>query len=200
MDFRQLVLQNRSYRKYDQSKPISADTMRSIVEVSRYTASKLNLQTLKYFVSCTPVQNEKIFSKTRWAAPLKGYDGPQKGEKPTGYVVICGDSDTTPKVDTFDIDVGIVAQTMTLYASSLGLGCCMILNFRKEELKALLQLPENLYPHLVVAFGTPDEKVVLVDMEKDGDPMYYRDAQQNHYVPKRKVEDLIVNPEYPTAD
>ena len=46
---------------------------------------------------------------------------------------------------------------------------------------------------LVVALGKPDEKIVLTEADRDGDTNYYRDENDVHYVPKRKLEDIVIN-------
>ena len=69
----------------------------------------------------------------------------------------------------------------------------MLGTFKKGELVELLGLPENIEPDLVVAFGKPGEEIVLTDVGEDGDTGYYRDADgKTHYVPKRKLEDLLI--------
>lgn len=68
----------------------------------------------------------------------------------------------------------------------------MIGNFRPSEVAALLKLPETLEPKLVLALGKPDETVVITDVGEDGSTKYYRDEQDVHYVPKRRLEDLIL--------
>lgn len=45
---------------------------------------------------------------------------------------------------------------------------------------------------LVVALGVPAEQCVLEDAPPGGDITYYRDAQGVHHVPKRPLQDVIV--------
>ena len=73
-----------------------------------------------------------------------------------------------------------------------GLGGCMIGNFNGNEVKAELGLPEYLVPMLLVAFGKPDETVVLTEVGEGGSTKYYRDEQDVHYVPKRRLEDIVL--------
>ena len=43
----------------------------------------------------------------------------------------------------------------------------------------------------VIAFGYPKE-VVLEDIPADGDIKYYRDENQVHHVPKKRIEDIVL--------
>ncbi len=53
-------------------------------------------------------------------------------------------------------------------------------------------MTERLPPMLVVATGKPDEEIVLTEAA-EGEPVnYYRDEKDVHYVPKRRLEDLVV--------
>ena len=68
----------------------------------------------------------------------------------------------------------------------------MLSSFDPQKLGNDLGLPESIQPMLVLALGKPDEEIVCVDCEKDGNIAYYRDENDVHYVPKRKLEDLII--------
>ena len=41
-------------------------------------------------------------------------------------------------------------------------------------------------------FGKPDEKIVLTEVSSGESIKYYRDDQDVHYVPKRKLEDIVI--------
>lgn len=90
-------------------------------------------------------------------------------------------------------DDGITAQTMMLGAAEKGLGGCMIASFQRKEAAQVLGIDTERYSlDLILALGKPKEKVVVVPLEKGGDVRYYRDENQVHYVPKRKLEDIIL--------
>ena len=93
----------------------------------------------------------------------------------------------------FQKDVGIAAQTILLAAVEMGLGGCMIGNFEAGKIRDALELPENLAPLLIVAIGKPAEKIVIKEIAPDEPTPYYRDADGVHYVPKRRLEDIIIN-------
>ena len=46
---------------------------------------------------------------------------------------------------------------------------------------------------LVLALGKPKEEVKVVPVGEDGKVTYYRGQNQIHYVPKRSLEDLILD-------
>ncbi len=98
------------------------------------------------------------------------------------------DSETF-KGELWRFDAGIAAQTIMLSSTEEGFGGCIMLSFKRGELKKILSMPEDLEPVLVLALGRPIEDIRLVDAVQ-GDTTYYRDEQQVHYVPKRKLEDI----------
>jgi len=168
--------------------PVDEQALRDLVALARCTASAANRQPLKYVLCCSPEWNARIFETLGWAAYLSDWPGPGPGERPAAYIVILLDHSVHQEGE---IDVGIAAQTILLGAVERGLGGCMLGAVRRDSLATLLELPSHLSVSLVVALGTPVEKVVLEDVGADGSIRYYRDAQMTHHVPKRTVEELI---------
>jgi len=187
---RDLVIKNRSYRRFYQEHKVTMDELKGLVELARFSASGRNLQPLKYFLSADNNTNEKIFSTLAWAGYLKDWDGPTEGEKPTAYIVILGDTRIT---NNFMCDHGIVSQSMLLGAVEKGLGGCIFASIKKEKLKELIQLDSHFEVLLVLAIGKPKEEVVVEDVSND-DIKYYRDENKVHHVPKRSLNELILSP------
>lgn len=190
MEFSDLVRASRSYRRFDESRPISPQTMRDLVDSARLCPSGGNVQPLRYLCSASPEPNEKIFSTLAWAGYLPEWGGPKPGERPTAYVVIC--TDPSLRKGTPEIDVGIAAQTILLAATSLGLGGCMFGSVRREKLKELVALPAGLDISLVIALGHPVEKVVIDEAASGGSIKYYRESDGTHHVPKRPISELLL--------
>lgn len=184
-----LVLRNRSYRRFDESHQIAHETLVELVGFARCTPSAGNRQPLKYILSADQKTNDRIFPCLDWAAYLKDWDGPAEGERPTAYIVILIDETITKD---WWCDDGIAAQTILLGAVEKGLGGCMIGSINKERLRQELAIPENLKIRLVLALGKPIEQVVLDDLKAGGDIRYWRDKKGVHHVPKRTLEELIV--------
>lgn len=187
---RGLIRKNRSYRRFYEDIPVSLVTLRELVDLARLSASAANAQPLKYALICDPVTNAQVFGNLAWAAYLKEWDGPPAGERPSAYIIILGDK-TIRQV--FGIDPGIAAQSITLGAAELGLGGCILASIKKDALRATLQIPGQFEILFVIALGTPREQVVLEEVGSDGNIEYWRDEAGVHHVPKRTLDEVIVN-------
>jgi len=184
-----LVLKNRSYRRFYQDTPVSIDTLRELVDLARLSASASNKQPLKYILSCDPQRNALVFQYLAWAGYLKTWPGPEEGERPSAYIVILGDKTLTP---SFGCDHGIAAQSILLGATEKGLGGCIIGSVRKGDLRQALAIPADYEILLVIALGKPKETVVLEAVGAGGDIKYWRDEQGVHHVPKRSLAEIVV--------
>ncbi len=188
--FRDLVLRNRSYRRFYESEAIAPEVLRELVDLARLTPSSGNLQPFKYWVSCEPERNALVFPHLGWAGYLSDWPGPEAGERPSAYIVVLGDRNLAR---AFAGDAGIVSQTMMLGAAERSLGGCIIGNIKREALMAALNLdPERYELVYVLALGRPKESVVLEPMGPEQDVKYYRDETQTHHVPKRALDDLLL--------
>ena len=192
--FEKLVRQNRSYRGYDESRKVTREELLRMVDCARLSASSVNMQPLKYYLACDEETVGRIQPLTGWAKNLPQLKLPHEGMYPTAFIVICQDRDIFDSLARFQKDVGIAAQTILLAAVEMGLGGCMIGNFEAGQIKSALQLPDHLAPLLVVAIGKPAEEVVIKEIGPDEPTPYYRDANDVHYVPKRRLEDVIIKP------
>ncbi len=187
--FRDLVLKNRSYRRFDQSFPIEDETLRALVDLGRLSASGSNLQPLKYLLSVDPKRNAAIFDTLSWAGYLKDWPGPEEGERPSAYIIVLGDTSISKN---FATDEGIAAQSIMLGAAERGLGGCMIGSIRKEALRQVLNVPERYEILLALALGKPKEIIAIEPVDEQGSIRYWRDGEGIHHVPKRSLDEVIL--------
>jgi nitroreductase len=188
MNLKDLVFRTRSYRRFDEYHRIDYTTLEDLIALAMLSASGANRQPLKYLLYNTPEDCARVFPSLLWAAYLKEWEGPDPGERPSGYIVILGDREIT---DGFGVDHGIAAQSIMLGATEAELGGCMIASIRREKLKEDLHIPERYEILLVLALGKPVENVII-DEIKNGDVKYWRDEKGNHHVPKRPLNELII--------
>lgn len=189
MMMKELVLKNRSYRRFHQNDSISRETVKELVDLARLSASAANMQPLKFILSSDASKNALIFPHLVWAAYLKDWPGPAEGERPAAYIIILGDKRIK---ESFGCDYGIAAQSILLGATERGLGGCMIMSIQREALSKALAIPDHLETLLVIALGKPKETVVIDAVGPTGDIKYWRDAEGIHHVPKRSLDELIV--------
>lgn len=185
----ELVTRSRSYRRFQEDRPLGREMLTALTELARLSPSGSNKQPLKYILSSEPEKNALIFPCLGWAGYLKDWPGPAEGERPTGYILILGDNEIAT---TTGVDHGIAAQTIMLGAAEMGVSACIIGTINKERLRTDLAIPPRYQFLLAVALGYPGETVVIEEM-KDGDCKYWRDEQGVHHVPKRRLSDIILD-------
>ena len=187
---RDLILKNRSYRRFYQDVPVPNETLREVIDLARLSASAANLQPLKFMISCDPEKNAIIFPHTAWAGYLKDWHGPAEGERPSAYIIILGDKNIA---QTFGCDHGIAAQSILLGLVEKGFGGCMIGSIKRDALRDALHIPPHLDILLIIALGKPKEKVVLENIPSSGEIKYWRDKDGAHHVPKRSLDEIIMD-------
>lgn len=187
---RDLIISNRSCRRFHENFAVERKTLEELVELARYSASAANLQPLKYILSCEPDRNAQIFANVAWAGYLKDWPGPAEGERPAAYIVVLGDTEINT---TFGCDHGIAAQSILLGARDRGLAGCMIGLIKREELRKALQIPPRYEILLVLAIGKPKEEIVVDTVGPDGSIKYWRESNGVHHVPKRSLSELILD-------
>ena len=191
--FKDLVKANRSYRGYDESRRVTREELLEMVDCARLAASSVNRQPLQYYLAWEKERVDQIQRMTKWARGLPQMELPHRGMCPTAFIVICQNTELGESLARFQKDIGIAAQTILLAATEMGLGGCMIGNFHAGEVKETLGLAPELAPVLIVAIGKPAEKIILTEAGTGESVDYYRDENDVHYVPKRRLEDVIVN-------
>jgi nitroreductase len=181
--FEDLVVSNRSYRRFYQDVAIELETLKKLVDLARLSPSAANRQALKYILSNDPQRNALIYPNIRM-------DGnPPEGERPSAYVVILEDTGIRLALAC---DYGIAAQTIHLGAVEKGLGGCMIGNINRDGLRKALKIPAEYEILLVLALGKPMETMVIETIGEDGRTQQWWDDDRVRHVPKRPLDDIIV--------
>lgn len=184
----ELILRNRSYRRFYGEEQISLEDIRQWINLARMGASGRNGQTIKYQIVLSDRKREEVFKTLVWAGYLPDWDGPIEGERPSAYVIMLNDEVLGKN---YFSDDGIAVQNLLLGAVEGGYGGCIIRAFKEKEVREVLQISLDYKIIQVVALGKPKEEVVIDEM-KNGDIKYWRDENQVHHVPKRKLDDLII--------
>lgn len=189
--YRELLQKDRSVRRFEGNREVEEEALCKLVELTKYCASGRNLQPLKYRIVFSRNEREEIFPLMAWAGYLTDWPGPEDGERPTGYLIQCLDTRLTRNCLCDD---GIQLQAITLGATAMGLGACIIKSFKVDEVKKKLDLPEWAEPLYIIALGYPKEEIRIetTDGSLDADIKYYRTQDGIHHVPKRPMKELLL--------
>ena len=187
--FKDLVRKNRSTRSFVGDYEISREVLLELIDTARITPSAMNKQPLLY-VPVVKEYADKVLNNVKFAASL-GIKLPPDGCEPSAYVLVCVKKDSPALSAYTDFDVGIVCQTILLAATEKGLSGCIIGSHNTPNIIKELGLDEDIDIRLCIALGKSAENVILEDTV-DGGLRYYRDADNNHHVPKRKLSDVVI--------
>ncbi|HKK66180.1 MAG TPA: nitroreductase family protein [Clostridia bacterium] len=185
-----LVTKSRSYRRFDQSVQIPEQELKECIEAARRAPSGANLQPLRFHLTTEKPEADNLFPLLKWAGYLSDWDGPEEGERPTAYVTVLRDIEV--KDVASKTDAGIAMQTIMLSAVEKGYGGCIFASINRKEWARLIGVDDRYEILFVMALGSPVEEVKLEDAADKDDIKYYRDENQVHHVPKRRVSDLLV--------
>ncbi len=186
----ELIRGARSFRRFDSSVKVERQTLVELVDLARHSPSARNLQPLRYILVTDPSRVTEVFTTLKWAVMLKDWGGPVEGERPPAYIIVLGDTRLT---DNFGYDAGIAAQSIMLGARARGLGGCILASVDRRKIRDIFDIPAYYEVLLVLAIGKPAETVVIEPLPPDGCTVYWRDSQGVHHVPKRSLEELILN-------
>ena len=187
MTLTKLLLRNRSYRGYDPRFEVREDQLRSLIEVNTRIPSARNQQVLRF----RPVLADEarlVLPLIRLGAALPELHLPLPGTEPNAFIVICS---TVAENRYVDIDLGISAQSMLLRAAEIGLNGICIGAFNPSRVREVLRLPYD--PLLILAIGKGAERIELTEIRAGESHAYYR-REGVHYVPKVRLDDLLIAP------
>jgi nitroreductase len=145
------IMKSRRVVRAYTGEPVADDVLRRIVETARWAASAGNRHLHKFLI----VRDPETIRLVRAASPGMLAD-------PAALVVILVDSDVAAQHNmqlgrdrSTQMDVGTSAMNMLNMAHALGIGACPVTSFSHAGVAAMLALPANLEPHLILMLGQP---------------------------------------------
>jgi hypothetical protein len=187
---RDLKVENRTCRRFRQDFKIELETLRELVDLTRFTASGSNIQPLRYMLSNEPAKNNLIFPTLGWAGQIKDWPGPADGERPSAYIIMLADTDVNNRF--YQVDAGLATQSIMLGAREKGLGGCMHWSVKRDGLRKALDIPLRYEILYVLSLGKPNETIIVKKVGSDGKTSYWHDENGAHHVLKRELENIIL--------
>ena len=181
-----LLLLNRSHRGYDQRRVVTADELRRIIGVNTRIPSARNQQCWRFRMVMAE-ESHMVLPHIKLGGALPELHLPSEGTGPQAFIIICS---TIEENKWVDMDLGISAQSMLLKATKMGLNGICIGAFNAQAITEAFTLPYP--PLLIVAIGKGAEQIQLKEISEEENHTYYR-TEGVHYVPKVKLDDLVMN-------
>jgi len=137
------IFRRRSIRRY-KSEPVPEQVMKNILEAGRLAPSANNAQPWHFIVVTDPKLKHALSQgKYNWFV------------KDSAFAVV-GCREKNNKWST--IDTTIALENMVIAAKAQRVGSCWVGDFKENEVKKLLGIPDNLKIICLITFGYPAEK------------------------------------------
>ena len=170
-------------------KKVEKEKIISLLNAARLSSCAMNKQILRYAAVTEKNMLKRIFDGTAWAAKVQPRRTPVWGKTaPDCFIVVHGECEKNAPFVKFD--VGAAVMSMEFQAQDLGLGCCWLGSFDRQDVHELLKLGDDRYIYAVVAVGYPAEEPASEDIELADDQSYYINDNGVLTVPKYTVEAL----------
>jgi nitroreductase len=185
----ELILGRRTVRKFKQEK-IKQESLEKMVNAARLAPSGANRQPLKYVIVNDEKTVQAIFEQVNWAAYIAPEGTPKKNEQPTSFIAVL--ADTNISQGGYELEAGAAIQSILLVAKEEGIGSCWMASINRPNIMEILKLnDDSLKLIMVIALGYESEMPITEDEE--GSIKYYKDEAGVLHVPKRKLEDVLIN-------
>lgn len=153
MDVFETISKRRSIRKYKDTS-VEEDKLHKILEAARIAPSAANRQEWKFLV----IKNNETRQKLVNAANGQKF----VGEAPVTIVACSTESERVMPCGqpAYSVDLSIAVSFMILEATELGLGTCWLGAFKEDEVKKILDIPEEIRVPAMFTLGYADERPV----------------------------------------
>ncbi len=138
-----------SCRAY-QEKDIEPQKLNQLLEAARLAPSAKNLQDWRFVVVTDKDTKARVAEQTNRATLF---------EKASVIIVACSNCDQVMRCGQAiaPIDVAIALENICLQATELGLGTCWVGSFNTEEVRSILEIPDNINIVELLMVGYPAE-------------------------------------------
>ena len=129
--------------RHFQRRPVEEEHLEELLEVARWTGSAKNLQPWRFVLVTDPIMREQLAEcgVRSFAAPLR--------DAPLALVLV-------QQPGGYQFDIGRIAQTIIVAATTFGLGACPVSLYNEERARSLLNVPADHGCRFSIALGYPD--------------------------------------------
>ncbi len=148
MNVMEAILNRRSIRSYDASKPITDEDLKTVLTAAMYAPSAMNKRPWEFIV----IRDKKILEAIRTFHPYAAF------VSDAGCAIVICENTHNTYGKYGPIDTSLAAQNMMLAAYELGYGTCYCGTYTDElwvdEFKKTLNIPNEIIPFGFIVIGT----------------------------------------------
>lgn len=168
-----IISSRRSIRAFTPD-PVSDEDIRTIIQAASSAPSGGNAQAWVFISVLEPRRIQALRAIS-----------PGMVSQPAAVIILCIDQRLTsgpPSEPDYltCYDLGAAMQNILLTAHFLGLGGCAIASFHEESLSKLVNLPDEVKPHLLVAIGKP-RTIPATPHKRELNEIYYKEKYGDPY-------------------
>lgn len=126
------------------SKPVSMSILLEVLEAGRLSPSAINKQPWRFIA----IKDKEALRKIGSLCP----SGPYVSEASFAVAIV-----VDSKNPWSQIDAARAVQSMMLVAWDKGVGSCWVGNIKRDEVKTLLSIPDELHLLTIIPFGYPEQ-------------------------------------------
>lgn len=169
MDFQELAAKRQSCRAYKDI-PVERSKLTACIEAARMSPSACNSQPWSFVIVDEPALAKQIsVTLTDPILPINRFT-----RNCNAYIILVEESaNLSAKLggrfkdqEFSQVDLGIAVQSLSLVATDMGLGSCIIGWFDEKALKSLLEIPKNKRIRLLLAVGYAEDETTRVKARK----------------------------------
>lgn len=180
MSFNELARRRRSIRRFTERR-VPREDLLDLVRAGISAPSAGNAQPWQFVIVEDAQTVRRVSKNLGW---LGG--APEDAVQPRAHLVIL--LANPDKSWTVYADGGAAATCISLAAADKGLGSCWIGSVNRDDLRALLHVPENLDVFSVIALGYPAEEPLTIEVDSLAKPSAKRDDSGNLLVQKLSLD------------
>ena len=179
MELKHAINSRRSIRKY-LSDELSEELLRELIDAARRAPSWANRQTTRFIA----VRDPDLRTRVQGCVPETNPAYAALGEARL-LLVVCGIRGESGFYrgglgnrlgDYFMFDAGLATQNLMLRARELDLGTCLVGVFDVDELKGILEIPQEAEPIVITPLGRPAGLAAKGPRRKEIDDLLSFDA------------------------
>lgn len=189
MNIYDAVKSRRTVRRFKQD-AVDREAIIKMIDAARVSPSAGNMQSLKYTIIDSSEERKAVFPYIKYAGYITDWN-PEFDETPVAFIAVLNDVNIRKTNVMTECDSGIAMMAISLVAVEMGFDSCILGAIDRKKISEILGINPEYEILYLIGLGKSNQENTQFD---DSDSVkYLMDEFKNFQVPKRKIEDVIVN-------